>query len=150
MNYDYRMHAPHNVQHYDVINLRFCAGMYGYHITSLQSTEHVSPLRNLILSSQAAQSSLPGKNSTLCRCLRNRTAACYCLKRRTRRKTCLSWWFALPPKSNRCSPLSTGTWIEGSRLAACLCAHSDCNNSAPECPKDHRGGIVKIVIFFCV
>ena len=28
----------------------------------------------------------------------------------------------------------------------CPFADSDCNNSAQKCPKDHRGGIVKIVI----
>ena len=30
----------------------------------------------------------------------------------------------------------------------CPFADSDCNNSDQKCPKDHRGGIVKIVIFF--
>ena len=32
----------------------------------------------------------------------------------------------------------------------CPFADSDCNNSAQKCPKDHRGGIVKIVILSCV
>ena len=32
----------------------------------------------------------------------------------------------------------------------CPFADSACNNSAQKCPKDHRGGIVEIMIFFCV
>ena len=32
----------------------------------------------------------------------------------------------------------------------CPFADSDCNRSAQKCLEDHRGGIVKIMIFLCV
>ena len=35
-------------------------------------------------------------------------------------------------------------------VEGCLFADSDCNSSAQKCPKDHRGDIVKIVMFLCV
>ena len=39
---------------------------------------------------------------------------------------------------------------KGLGAVGCPFADSDCNNSAQKYPKDHRGGIVKIMIFLCV
>ena len=40
-----------------------------------------------------------------------------------------------------------GSVVAALAAMGCSFADSDCNNSAQKCPKDHRGGIVKMKIF---